>query len=126
MNYRYPILVLVLTVVGIWMAVFSLPDNNLSIISCDVGQGDATLFLYKTTQILVDAGEGKKVNKCLGKYIPFWDKNLELVVITHPEHDHMGGLNEVFARYNPGIIITSGINPGSPEFQALENLVGGT
>lgn len=43
-----------LTLFAIWMAVFAYPEKKLHLIACDVGQGDAILAVYETTQILID------------------------------------------------------------------------
>ena len=76
------------------------PDQYVHIIVCDVGQGDAMLMTYRFNQVLIDGGEDNgRILSCLGKHLPFWDRELELVVATHPEADHIGGLTEVIIRY---------------------------
>jgi competence protein ComEC len=81
-------------------AVFSLPDDKLHLIFCDVGQGDAILITKGTTQILIDGGPNQKVLTCLANHLPFWDRTIEMVVVTHPDNDHLGGLPDVIGRYN--------------------------
>lgn len=76
-----------------------LPDKNLHLVVCDVGQGDAILVSYKTTQMLVDGGPNASVLKCLGDHMPFYDRRIEVVVLTHPQADHMNGLIDVLKRY---------------------------
>jgi competence protein ComEC len=89
---------LILITISIWLAVFTI-DDNLHIIACDVGQGDSILIQKNTTQILIDGGPDNSVLNCLGKYMPFWDRQIELVILTHPEADHYSGLIEVFKKY---------------------------
>ena len=81
-------------------AVFSLPDDKLHLVFCDVGQGDAILIIKGTTQVLIDGGPGEKVLGCLSNHLPFWDKDLEMVILTHPEYDHITGLVSVIERYS--------------------------
>jgi len=81
-------------------AILSLPDQNLHLIFCDVGQGDAILIIKGTTQVLIDGGPGEKVLGCLSNHLPFWDKDLEMVILTHPEYDHITGLVSVIERYS--------------------------
>jgi competence protein ComEC len=81
-------------------AVFSLPDDKLHLVFCDVGQGDAILVTKGTTQILIDGGPSEKVLGCLSNHLPFWDKDLEMVILTHPEYDHITGLVPVIERYS--------------------------
>ena len=75
------------------------PDNNFHLIFCDVGQGDAILLVHKNNQILIDGGPNDAVLNCLANNIPFWDRNIEMVILTHPDADHYTGLLEVFKRY---------------------------
>ena len=96
---KLTIKILVLAVVAVWSAVFALPDNNLHVVVCDVGQGDAILVSRGTTQMLVDGGPDNRVMDCLAKHMPFYDRRIEMVVLTHPQADHMDGLIDVVKRY---------------------------
>jgi len=89
-----------LLAVFMWAAVWFLPDDKLHIVFCDVGQGDAILVSKGTTQMLVDGGPDGEVLKCLARHIPFWDRRIEAVVLTHNESDHARGLEYVRQRYN--------------------------
>lgn len=95
------------------------PDNRLHLIFCNVGQGDAILLEYGSYQILVDGGPDNSVLSCLGKAMPFWDRKLELVVLTHPEADHLTGLIEVVKRYQVGQLLKTAAVNETPEFAAL-------
>lgn len=85
--------------VAIWAAVLVLPDSKLHIVFCNVGQGDATLVTYKSWQMLVDSGPNKEVLRCLARHMPFYDRRIEAVVLTHANSDHSGGMTEVAKRY---------------------------
>ncbi len=108
----------------VFLVFVSRPDDKLHIVACDVGQGDAFLLIHKKTQVLVDGGPNSRVLDCLEKYVPFWDRTLELVVMTHPEKDHYGGLNAVFERYQVQAILASSLESGSNEYQVLKKMVG--
>ncbi len=96
---KKPIFWLFLVLVLVWSAVFSLPDNKFHLVFCDVGQGDAILISYQRTQILIDGGPDNRVLDCLSHHLPFWERKLEVVILTHPEKDHLGGLIDVIKRY---------------------------
>jgi len=83
----------------IWLTVFSFPDNKLHLIFCDVGQGDATLITKGFNQILIDGGPNDKVLSCLAQNMPFFDRTIEVVALTHPEADHLTGLLSVLDKY---------------------------
>lgn len=107
-------------------AIIIFPDNNLHLIACDVGQGDAILAIQGKTQILIDGGPNNKVIDCLSRHLPFWDREIEIVMLTHPEKDHYSGLIDVFKRYEVGRFLASGLEPGTSGYQVLEELVGGS
>jgi len=131
MKYLFGFLALLL--VGVWLAVFQLPDSNLHLIACDVGEGDAILAIYGDTQILTDAGPNNRVLDCLARHIPFWDKEIEVVVLTHPDKDHYGGLAELFKSYqvdnfliNRQSVYTETRSAGTEQSEVLKGPAGGT
>ena len=88
----------------IWAAVLSLPDGRLHVVFFDVGEGDS-IFIQTPHghQILVDGGPSPSLLLGgLGRAMPFWDRSLDLVVLTHPDEDHLAGLVPVLKRYRVG------------------------
>lgn len=82
------------------LAAATMPDDRLHVSFLDVGQGDAILIHIGSQQILVDGGPSPQaINLALAEKMPFWDRTLELVVLTHPSSDHATGLVEVLHRY---------------------------
>lgn len=123
--WKYIFLSLSLVLSLLLLSVFTLPDKNLHLIACDVGQGDATLIVYGSTQVLIDGGPNNKVLDCLGKYIPFWDREIEMVILTHPDSDHYAGLVEVIKRYKVDNYLYNGLDSSSQSYRALRKEVGG-
>lgn len=111
---------LILVAISTWIGVVSI-DSKLHIIACDVGQGDAILIQKNTTQILIDGGPDKSVLDCLGRHIPFWDRHIELVILTHPQLDHYGGLIDVFKNYKIGLFGEYNRESGNISYQVLRN-----
>ena len=58
--------------------------------------------------------------------IPFWDRDLDMVVLTHPDEDHFRGLPEVLDRYDVDTVVDSGMDSQNPLYvewqRALERL----
>lgn len=109
-------------------------SDHLFLSFCDVGQGDAVLASYKNKQVLIDGGPAstqggpsssdKELLLCLQSEMPFWDRKIEVVVNTHPDQDHFGGLTEVVSRYRIGYFLHSGYdNPDSWRWQELKKLL---
>jgi competence protein ComEC len=99
------------------------PSSKLQVIFCDVGQGDAILLSYLSTQVLVDGGKDEKVLLCLEKFMPFWDKNLEIIVATHPDSDHIGGLSAVLKQYSSNLLVTNGVTKQTDDFAEFKTLI---
>jgi len=78
----------------------SLVNNQTKIVFCDVGQGDASYIRVKNkSDILIDTGPDRKILSCLGKYMPFYDKKIEILIISHWQKDHIAGLKYILERY---------------------------
>jgi competence protein ComEC len=81
-------------------AAASMPDDRLHVSFLNVGEGDAILIQQGSQQVLIDGGPSSQaIGLELGKKIPFWDRTLELAVLTHPHSDHLTGLVEILQRY---------------------------
>ena len=99
-----PILALASLVVIAWAGLRGLPDGKLHVWFLDVGQGDAILIQAPDgQQILIDGGPSPSALAAeLGAVMPFWDRSLDLVVLTHPDADHAAGLIPAFDRLAVG------------------------
>ena len=92
--------VLILANYFIWQTVVYSFDNKLHIYFLNVGQGDAILIRTPDHKnILVDGGPDDTVVQELGKVLPIWDRNIDLMVLTHPQTDHVTGLFAVLKRF---------------------------
>lgn len=99
---------------------FSLPDGKLHAYFCSVGQGDAIYIrMPNQNDVLIDGGPNAQVLNCLGRHMPFYDRTLELVVMTHPQKDHFGGLIDVLGRYNVQNFMTIPLTNDTDSFHAL-------
>ena len=116
--------ILFLIAVLVWLAVFSLENQKLEIIFFDIGQGDSILINAKgNQQILIDGGPNDFVVDKLGKTLPFYDKKIELIILTHPDKDHISGLIEVVKRYKVDKILTTGIECSTEVCQILSEQI---
>lgn len=120
-----------LTILGLissllWLTIFSFPDNKLHLIFCDVGQGDATLITKGFDQILIDGGPNDKVLQCLSNNMPFFDRTIEIVALTHPEADHLTGLISVLDKYRVNYFLTGPEGNSSAGYLELEKKILGT
>ena len=101
---------------------FSLPDGKLHIYVCDVGQGDATYIRFPDGRdMVIDGGPNDAIVGCLGKYMPFWDRHIDMVALTHPQKDHMQGLIAVLKRYTVGYFLRSDVENSTQGFMDLQD-----
>lgn len=94
-------------------------DGKMHLVICDVGQGDAIFIRTpEGADILIDGGPDKKVLECLSDNMPFWDRTLEVVILTHPDSDHLTGVVDVIKRYKVIKFLTQS-RPGKTDIYQL-------
>jgi competence protein ComEC len=81
-------------------------DGLLTVAFLDVGQGDA-IFIETPdgVQVLIDGGPGGVVLEKLSAVMSLFDRNLDVVLVTHTDQDHVGGLVDVLSRYQVDRIV---------------------
>lgn len=122
----------ILLVLGIFFTLIAIPtfwltfrpDHNLEVDFLDVGQGDSILIKTPYGQnILIDGGPSDKVVNELGRKMSWWDKQIDLMILTHPHDDHVSGLIEVIKRYKVKKIVYTGVVHSSPNYLTWLELV---
>lgn len=83
-------------------------DNLSKVYMLDVGQGDSFLIEAKNgRRILIDGGKNTDALAELSKIIPFGDRRIDVVIATHTDADHIGGLPLILSRYDVGVFLTT-------------------
>ena len=82
--------------------------NTMKIHFIDVGQGDSIFIDCGDTEALIDAGNNAYGDTVVDYIKPYVDGDLEYVVATHTDADHIGGLDDVLSAYQVDRIIDSG------------------
>ncbi len=108
-----------------WIVALQMPDGRLHVVFFDVGQGDAIFIQCPNgQQILIDGGPNPSaLLSRLGREMPFWDRSLDLVILTHPEEDHLAGLVDVLALYEVIQVLDSGQKCASATCEAWKRLI---
>lgn len=114
MKVKFRIVVLLLLLVSsyvVWtlpQQVFGTASTNLQVHFLDVGQGDAILIQTpKGVEVLIDGGRNASVLQKLAEVMTVWDRDIDMIVGTHPDTDHIGGLTDVLKNYTVGTILTT-------------------
>ncbi len=110
----------------VWMAALNHDDQQLHVVFADVGQGDSMMIVTPSgRQVLVDGGPGPlDATRLLGGRLPFLDRSLDVVVLSHGHADHVTGLVEVLRRYDVEHIIERETDYASPSYLEWKQAVG--
>lgn len=108
-----------------WLAVSNLGRHKfLEVSFFNVGQGDSVFIETPNgNQILIDGGPDANVLEKLSQEMPFYDRTIDLIILTHPEKDHLSGLLEVLKKYKIINVLWTGITRKTPEYEEWQKLV---
>jgi competence protein ComEC len=106
------------------LTVGTLPDGRLHLVMLDIGQGDAILVTAPSGETaLIDGGpDPDLLLRRLGERLPWWQRRIDVMILTHPHQDHVAGLVAALERYRVGLILDTGrdyANPTYPRFLEL-------
>lgn len=88
--------------------------ENLAVSFLDVGQGDAIYIRTPNgNDALIDGGPDDSVIQKLHAVMPSFDNNIDLMIETHPDKDHIAGLSPVLEQYQVKNILRSEISSGT-------------
>lgn len=99
-------------------------SNYLRVVFMDVGQGDSIYIEAPNgRQVLIDGGANSGVIASLAQVMPLFDKSIDLVVATHADADHIGGLNAVLDEYTVSRILENGAGGKTKTYEKLEQKI---
>lgn len=105
-RYYYALFGLFLGTIFLWQEVAKFSSHNLRVYFFDVGQGDGAYIRTPENQdILIDGGPSSAILTRLGEKMPFFDRKIELIILSHPQADHLSGIVDVLNRYQVDKII---------------------
>ena len=110
----------------VWLAALTAPDGRLHVSFVDVGQGDAVLIETPGgRRVIVDGGpEQLEMVRYLGDRMPFRDRTVDLVVLTHGHTDHVNGLLELLRRYDVETVLERATDHDGAPYLAWHRAVG--
>ena len=119
-------ILLFLNILALPFVLFLSSPAHLQVSFFDVGQGDS-IFIEtpQKHQVLIDGGPGySKVLEGLSSAMPFWDKEIDLMILSHPESDHVTGLFSVLENYKIDNILWTGIEKEGEKFETWKRMIG--
>ncbi len=119
------VLVLLLLVLGSIAYAVAAEDRRglLTVSFLDVGQGDA-IFIDAPSgrQVLIDGGASAQVLRELARVSPWYDRSIDVIIATHPDADHIGGLIDVLERYEVDTIVRSSVHGDTALAETFDSL----
>jgi len=118
------IIFICLLLVAIGWFYYDYQNKKFEIVFFDIGQGDSTFINFPgNNEILIDGGPDSSVLYKLGKYMPIYDRSIELMVLSHPHADHTTGLVETLNRYKVKQVLYTGVKYDSGIYKKFVDLI---
>lgn len=125
-NHKIVIIGLIMLDLMAWgHIVFDRFGERLELYFLDVGQGDSEMIVMPgRVKLLIDGGpDNGKAARQLDRVMPWYDRYIDVVMISHAELDHFGGLLDVVQRYEVGVLVYNGQGSDSESFKEFARLV---
>ena len=120
------VVILFLSAFSIWYIIYKEKNQSdyLTVAFLDVGQGDS-IFIEAPNgkQMLIDAGPNGEVLGRLGEVMSFGDRSIDIVLETHADLDHIGGLPLVLDNYKVASVIRNGVGKETEIYKNLEDKI---
>jgi len=94
--------------------------QRAEVVFLDVGQGDAILVQQDNYQILIDGGPDDSLLYELPRFLPWFDKKIEKVILTHPHDDHLVGIMLLLKKYQVEEILFVNVEYGNWGYEYLK------
>jgi beta-lactamase superfamily II metal-dependent hydrolase len=105
--------------------IFRLPDGKMHVWFLNVGQGDAALIKGPLGEIiLIDGGPDNKVMEALNIGLMPYEREIDLVILSHPHADHLNGLIDVFKSYRVKNLLITGVKYDYAGYRELLRIAG--
>jgi len=122
--WAYAFFILIVCNIFVWHLLFAKNNGLLTVAVLDVGQGDG-IYVESPSghQMLVDAGPQGKILKALPSAMSFYDKSIDVIVITNPDADHIAGFIDILKNYKVGLVVEPGTFNKSATYAKIEQMI---
>ena len=100
---------------------FQVSNHNLRFHFIDVGQGDSSLIITPNGKtILIDAGDEAHAKKVVSYIREQGIEKLDLVIATHPDADHIGGMDKVIKNFDIGVFAMPDVSAKTNQYKQIQ------
>ncbi|EHL10038.1 hypothetical protein HMPREF9629_01030 [Peptoanaerobacter stomatis] len=97
------------------------PSSTLQVHFIDVGQGDSTLIITPDKKtILIDAGDEQHSSRTTGYIKSQGIEKLDLVIATHPDADHIGGMDKIIKNFDIGMFSMPLVSKDTKQYKEIK------
>ncbi len=109
----------------IWSAVVAYsPKDHITVSFLSIGQGDASIIeSTHGNRILIDGGPSGIVLQKISEVLPYFNRSIDIIIETHPDRDHIGGIPSVLERYVVGTFLEPGVESPNHVDDAIREIV---
>ncbi|EHL18065.1 hypothetical protein HMPREF9630_01321 [Peptoanaerobacter stomatis] len=87
----------------------------------DVGQGDSTLIITPDKKtVLIDAGDEQHSSRTTGYIKSQGIDKLDLVIATHPDADHIGGMDKIIKNFDIGMFSMPLVSKDTKQYKEIK------
>ena len=118
----YILLLLCILSIVLWSVILGEGHNGiLTFAVLDIGQGDSLFIESPTgTQVIIDGGPDKNLMREIAQIIPWYDRHIDMLVVTNPDKDHYQGFIPLLDKYKVDVVLESGTQSPTPTYAYLE------
>lgn len=117
-------LLILILIVFICVAINKNGDNKLEVVFLNIGQGNSTFIKSPTgNKIIIDGGPGNNLSNKISSVMPWYDRSVDLIIVSHPDKDHYEGFISFLDKYSTESFMESGMVDTSEEFSSLRNKI---
>lgn len=123
-NVKWYILGILVILSGViwYVAIHENRDGKMTVVFLNVGQGDSIFIESPTgTQVVVDGGPDRAIMKEIGNVMPWYDRHIDMLVVTNPDKDHFEGFISLLDKYSVDVEMEPGTVAGSGTYTVLQN-----
>lgn len=100
------------------------PDGDVTVHVLDVGQGDGIFITGPSgQQILIDGGPNLAALGGIGERMSFFDRTIDLLVLSHPDGDHVFAFPDVLRRYRVGAVLLTGVEHEHTRYEEMLRII---
>ncbi len=100
------------------------PDGFVHVDVLDIGQGDSILITSPSgKQVVIDGGPDDSALREIAERMSFFDRSIDVLILSHPDLDHVAAVPELLERYRIGAVVFTGLDHSNTPYKQMLDLL---